>query len=377
MANKVYVLLVCCLFILPACTEQNPKIDSTNPFRPKVSLYVEKEVSSPKEMQRSLSLHFLLEDGSPSPYPIASGYEVKDKWLVLTPNMEITPGSRLVVKWERSASEKGTVPLTLPPFYPTTEPMNKTEVIYPLGPVIPQNTLSFYAVFRMPVLIHHHQMQYARLEEEKEGMVENAWSSHFLPPPGAAPFKKNVFILFIHPGRVKRRLPDGTPLLNNFGPALEENKTYTITLNKEGFKDTYHRPLSNNAVKTYKVTDADRESPRFLSSESKAPQGEKEPFMLQFSEPMDYHSLVGGVLVYPQGEKEKTLELTVAHVGEDDSKWIFTPKQAWEKKTYTVELTGVVRDLAFNTLNHPFETPQADTDEKSHYWTFTPQITLP
>lgn len=215
--------------------------------------------------------------------------------------------------------------------------------IYPSSDRLPENQLKFYLHFSAP-MARGEAYEHVRLLDAKGQPIElpflelgeELWDR-----------QGQRFTLFFDPGRIKR----GLKPREEIGPAIEEGKSYTLVVD-EGWRDAAGRALANEFRKKFDVGPPDDTAPNAANWKLAAPPaGSREELSVTFPEPLD-HALLGRVLhVEREGEE---LAGAIA-IDQKETRWRFTPREAWRTGSYELVAGKELEDLAGNSLARPFE----------------------
>jgi len=226
-------------------------------------------------------------------------------------------------------------------------PKTSIDKVFPTSEKLPENTLRLYLQFSNPMtkgdaykhikLFHENGKQvidpFLELDEE-------LWSAD-----------GKRFTLFFDPGRVKR----GLKPREEMGPALEENKKYTLVID-EKWNDENGAPLKATFRKSFSVTapdDAPVDPQKWTISPPLLDGRPALRLAVQFEKPLDVAlakrmlSLVG-----PNG-KRIDAEVTVQDAG--DRCMIRTPNDAWSPGEYTLVIDTRLEDPCGNRVGRAFE----------------------
>ena len=219
------------------------------------------------------------------------------------------------------------------------KPSTVVTHIYPTAELLPENLLKFYINFSAP-MSGGHIYEHIRLTDQRGKIVElpfleideELWNPQM-----------TRLTLFLDPGRIKR----GVKPLEEVGPALEEGKSYTLTID-HAWIDADGTPLKESFEKKFHVAGTDREAPDLAAWEITAPKaGTLDPLKVGFSDPMD-HALALRMITVEKVSGTPALD-------RNERGWTFTPKAPWTAGTYRLLVQTTIEDLAGNNLGKPFE----------------------
>ena len=279
-------------------------------------------------------------------------YRVERDSLVFAPQFPVQPG----VRYRATARIPGKAPIStlvdIPK--PDAKPTTVVDHIYPSTNVLPENQLKFYIHFSRP-MARGFAYQHVRLLDESGTKVEVPFLE--LPEELWDPQGRR-FTLFFDPGRIKRGLLSQQEL----GVALHEGKRYTLVIDK-GWLDEQGNELVSDFRKSFSVGPADRK-PIDLKAWSvrKPSSGTSNVLTVVFPEPLDHAILQRELDVV---DSSGTVVPGSASIGPDEKSWMFAPRAAWKKGTYSIEVGTSIADLSGNMVDRPFEIDVFDKVEKT------------
>lgn len=273
--------------------------------------------------------------------PMAGSYSFENKILRFTPQFPFQPGVkyRAVLRaGEKAISSTHQIPAK------AIESTTTVTAIYPAGDALPENVLKFYLLFSAP-MSGGHIYDHIQLRDSAGNAVELPFLEidEELWNPAMT-----RLTLFLDPGRIKR----GVKPLEEVGPALEVNRSYTLRVSRN-WRDANGAPLKADFEKTFKVIDADREPPNPLRWKIIAPKAKtRDPLTVSFDEPLD-HALAQRVLRIADAGGAPvagTVKLDSA-----DRTWTFVPNNRWSSGTHKLIVPTIIEDLAGNNIGKPFD----------------------
>jgi len=288
-------------------------------------------------------------DGKADLPPLLGEYSAKDGTLSFKPRFPLQRGVRYraavhpdkipAAEGEKYAAVEETFLLPKPKTVPTV-----VEHVYPSRDELPENLLRFYFHFSAP-MSRGDVYQYIRLLDAAGKPVE-------------APFLTleqelwdragQRFTLLIDPGRIKR----GLKPREDVGPALEQGKKYTLDIGRD-WLDANGEPLKETYRKKFRVAAPDETQPDPKTWKLQAPPaGKAEALVVTFPKPLD-HAMLGRVLSVTD-DRGQEVEGTVA-VTDEETRWRFTPKGAWQAGNYNLVVDTTLEDSAGNSIARPFE----------------------
>jgi hypothetical protein len=280
--------------------------------------------------------------------PVLGAYRVADGALRFTPRFPLARGVhyRAVFHPDRvPGAQKGLEAVVKSLFMPrpAAEPVAVARV-YPTADKLPENQLKFYLHFTAPMSrgeayrrIHLLDADGKEIDAAFLELGEELWD-----PDGKR------FTLFIDPGRIKRGLKPREDL----GPVLEKGKTYTLVIDRD-WKDADGEPLKEAFKKTFRAVAADETPPDPKTWRLEPPAaGGKAPLAVTFPKPMDHALLQHMLWVVDAGGRKIAGEVAVT---DGETRWSFTPREAWAAGAYRLVTDTRLEDLAGNTIGRPFE----------------------
>jgi hypothetical protein len=288
-------------------------------------------------------------DGKKDVPSLLGEYTVKDQSLSFKPRFPLQRGVRYravlhpdklpTAGGEKYAAVEETFLLAKPKTAPTI-----VEHVYPSADTLPENLLRFYFHFSAPM--HRGEVyQHIRLLDGAGKPVEGPFlelDQELWDEAGQR------FTLLIDPGRIKR----GLKPREDVGPALEQGKTYTLEINRD-WLDANGEPLKESFRKKFRVGAPDETQPDPKTWKLQAPAaGKTEALVVTFPKALD-HGMLERVLWVADARGRK-VEGTVA-VTDAETRWRFTPKEAWRAGAYDLVVDTALEDPAGNSIARPFE----------------------
>jgi len=297
----------------------------------------------------------LLTIGATAPL-LGSSQRSSDREIIFTPAFPLLRGHEYLVRFDPSHDESiHGQPLSCRyrvPAAPTAPPPTLSS-IFPSSNVLPANHLKFYLVFSEPM---------------QPGDIWN----HFrlidldLDRPVPRPFRHTelwsrdgrTLTLWFHPGRVKR----GLNLNVEIGPILVEGHRYRLEISGD-WPSARGTLLGHDVTKTFSAGTADHKQPDPGTWTIQPPAaGSRKPLICRLGSAHDWALLLSDVAVVT--EEGNPLAGSI-EVSDDESVWVFTPRQAWKTGHYRLAVGSVLEDLAGNSVERPFEVDITATDAKT------------
>lgn len=278
---------------------------------------------------------------------MAGHYSLGAGRLRFRPRYPLEPGLiyRAVYRAGKSPAEGASATATADFEIPAPHEGKPTELaaIYPSSDRLPENQLKFYLHFSAP-MSRGEAYEHVRLLDAKGRPIELPFlelGEELWDRDGKR------FTLFFDPGRIKR----GLKPREEIGPAIEEGKSYTLVVD-HGWRDATGRALANEVRKKFDVGPPDETPPDAANWKLAAPAaGGRDPLVIEFPESLD-RALLGRVL---HVEREGTPLAGQIAIDQKETRWRFTPRDAWRPGSYELVAGKELEDLAGNSLARPFE----------------------
>lgn len=238
---------------------------------------------------------------------------------------------------------------------PDRSPKTTVTAVYPSADQLPENLLKFYIHFSNSMSVGN-VYDYIQLLDESGRPLElpflelgeELWD-----------YDTRRLTLLFDPGRIKSGL---VPNLEE-GMVLEAGKTYTLRIAPD-WKDAEGRSLVHGFEKTFRVIAADTVSPNPYNWEKEWPTAQThEPVSLRFPEPLD-EALLQRIIQVKR--EDGSVVQGAIQVSEHETRWQFTPDQAWTSGKYHLEIETILEDMAGNSIARPFEVEQRRAESYRH-----------
>ena len=295
---------------------------------------------------------FVADAASAEARPMLGSYHV-DKTLVrFTPRFALVPGVRYkavvtpaefpVAELKHVGDEPLTVEFSLPERAPS--PAARVVQVFPTSDKLPENLLKFYLHFSAPMQrggVYDH----LRLLDEHDKVVELPFlelGEELWHPEGTR------LTLLLDPGRVKQ----GLKPREEDGPVLEAGKHYTLVISAD-LRDAHGEKLAAEFRKPFDVLPVDDVSPDPENWTIAPPSaGSRDPLVVEFPEPLDEALLSRLLWVVDSAGERVTGE---AKILAEETRWEFTPEQAWPAGGYQLVAETTLEDRCGNSIGRPFE----------------------
>jgi hypothetical protein len=228
------------------------------------------------------------------------------------------------------------------------------SVIYPTADVVPENLLKFYICFSAP-MSRGDAYRHVRLMRDDDVEIEFPFLE--LPEELWDP-QQTRFTLFFDPGRIKR----GLKPREEFGPALEEGRSYTLIV-ESSWLDAQGRPIREQARKSFRVVAPDDMQPDPTAWKIDSPDAEsRAPLIVRFGEPLDFGLATRVIHVENEAGEIVPGEMRLEN---RDRAGRFVPQRPWVSGNYNLVVDTRLEDLAGNSPARPFEVDLFDRVEAS------------
>lgn len=273
--------------------------------------------------------------------PMLGTYTVENSRLVFRPRFEPSPSIRLRAVFRPPSGSP--VEAVFEPKHAKAAPSTRVEHVYPSTDLLPANQLKFYIHFSAP-MSRGEAWQRIKLLDGQGVPVElpfleieqELWDRDY----------RRLTVLF-DPGRIKR----GLYSLEEAGPALEENRRYTLVIDS-GWRDARGVPLTGEYRKAFSVGPALRSAVEPARWKIHVPPPEStDALRVQFDRPMDAALSMRLLSVLRDGVP---VAGTPA-LAEMETEWRFVPSQPWKEGEYSIVVDTFLEDLAGNRVGRPFD----------------------
>ena len=302
--------------------------------------------------QWSEILRVAVNEGQPA---MLGAYSVDGRTLRFAPMFPLDAGREYTVSFNPTAIPGGsgdessllTKVVSIPAI--ARDPSTTVTQVFPSAEVVPENQLRLYIHFSAPMGLKG-GLDYVRLLDDQGREVIDP----FLPLE--AEFwndDRTRYTVFFDPGRQKRGiLPN-----QQMGRSLEPGRRYTLVVARE-WRDAQGLPLKQEFRREFRVRAAD-EKPIDPREWRVVPPsgGGRQPLVVTFPEPLDR-----GLLLRALGVAEGTQGFVAGEVTIDagETRWSFTPREAWRAGTYQLVAMAMLEDTAGNRIGRAFEVDRFD-----------------
>lgn len=306
---------------------------------------------STAQWQRLLTVHaeqgeLFADIGLP---PMSGTYQVDSGSIGFRPGFALTPGVTYRARFHPARLPGGSAaaPAITSEFRPTSRrahPRTVVSRVHPSADLLPENLLKFYIHFSGP-MSGGHIYKHIRLRNASGRAIElpfleideELWNPDM-----------TRLTLFIDPGRIKR----GVQPLEEIGPALEEGKRFTLSIDRD-WKDAEGVPLKESFTKTFLVGPPLRAPIDTALWNLAVPvAGSRTALTVTFAAPLD-HALAQRLIRVarvPGGILEG-----VSALEDQERRWTFIPAQPWARGPHQLLAQTTLEDLAGNNIGKSFE----------------------
>ena len=295
--------------------------------------------------QWSEVLRVAVGDGQPA---MLGDYVLDGNTIRFTPMFPLDPGREYHVTF---APANLTATVALPAS--NAQPSTVVSHIYPSTDVVPENQLRLYVHFSAPMGLKGGLDYISLVDERGEKVVDP-----FLPLDTEFWNSDHTrYTVFFDPGRQKRGIMPNQEM----GRSLEPGKRYALVVDRE-WRDANGLPLKETFRREFTVGPAD-ERPLDVKAWRLTPPagGTRDALVVTFPEALDHGLLLRALGVWKDG---KALDGEIA-IEEHETRWRFTPRDAWHAGEYQLMAFGMLEDLAGNRIGRAFEVDQFDRSDRS------------
>ena len=279
-------------------------------------------------------------------------YELVGDSLRFAPLFGLDPGRSYHVKFdpgsvlsagEAGESQKPLVSiLSLPK--PKVDPTTTVEAVYPSSNLLPENQLKLYVHFSAPMRMGDGLPFIKLVNASGEEEVDP-----FLPLGGEFwDRERRRYTIFFDPGRVKRGILPNEQL----GRPLREGGEYALVIDAS-WNDAEGSPLKESYRKVFRVGPADETPLDTATWTLRVPTASnREALVVDFPEPLDHGLMTRALAVETADGRAIAGDIDI---GEEETRWAFTPGQPWDEGDYRLVASPILEDLAGNQIGQLFE----------------------
>lgn len=272
--------------------------------------------------------------------PLMGTYSVEDGSLVFRPRFPLAPG----VRYRAVFRVPGGTPIEQifdgPP--KATTRMARVDHVYPSGEVWPSNLLRLYIYFSSPMSQGEAGLR-MHLLDDKGVNVTNV----FLPGEELWDPTFQRLTLTFDPGRIKRGLTSN----ESMGPPIVDGRLYTLAIDRD-WHDARDVPMVEGFRKSFRGGTAERTKPDPKQWRVTAPKaGTMAALTVDFPKPMNY-VLLQRMLQVSSGAGNVAGRVSVQN---QETRWLFTPREIWKSGDYLLVVDTAMEDLAGNSIALAFD----------------------
>jgi hypothetical protein len=300
------------------------------------------------EWERLLGVRVVGPDGRAQDVAVAGQYRVADDALRFTPLFPFEPGRPYEVRYHAASVSPGARgderrQIVTLGAAATASPSTVVTHVFPSGETVPANQLRMYIHFSAPMGRRGGQGHVRLLDERGQEVVDP-----FLPLEAELwNADRTRYTLFFDPGRQKRGIRPNREM----GSSLRERQRYTLIVDRE-WTDGHGQPLARAFTRTFRVGAPMRHALDTSTWRIVAPSpGTRDPLSLTFPAPLDHALLLRALGVTRDGQ---TLA-GEARVDEGETRWTWTPAEAWRSGRYELFALPILEDVAGNRIGRAFE----------------------
>lgn len=229
------------------------------------------------------------------------------------------------------------------------EPTTEVAHVFPSTELVPENQLRLYIHFSAP-MGRKGGLDYVRLVDDTGREVVDP----FLPLDAESWNDDHTrYTVFFDPGRQKRGILPNLQM----GRSLEPGRRYTLIVSRE-WRDANGLPLKTDFRREFGVRAADEEpiDPEDWNLAPPAADG-RQPLVVAFPEALDHGLLLRALGVTGADGKFVAGDVKIEA---DETRWSFTPRDAWRAGEYRLVALAMLEDTAGNRIGRAFEVDRFD-----------------
>lgn len=215
--------------------------------------------------------------------------------------------------------------------------------VYPSRDTLPENLLRMYIQFSQPMKTTGNLEQISIIDEDGREIVDAIFNNVY----ELWNADQTQLTLLFDPARVKT----GLEAHDRYGRALRAGRSYTLQV--EGLLDVHGVEMASTFHKTIHVVGEDRVAPAVDLWTLEIPQAEtRSAVIVHFPDVVDHLSLHSSIALTTA---EGTSLQGKVRINAEETAWMFTPADPWEKGTYMLQVNARLEDPAGNNLNGLFD----------------------
>ena len=293
--------------------------------------------------------------------PVLGDYTVTQDVIRFSPRYGFDPGREYRVTFNAAHAPPRVDGLDRAGAWPTVDAVVAAPVehvpsvttvvqVYPTAVALPENLLRLYVQFSGP-MGRAGGAGYVRLLDADGQAVDDV----FLPLDVALWNQDRTrYTLLLDPGRVKQGIRPNREM----GRAIAEGGAYTLAIDR-GWLDASGAPLAESFTRTFTVASPREQAIDLGRWRLVAPTaGTRDPLVVSFPEPLDHALLHRALLVTTDRGLVIGGDVTVEAA---ETKWVFTPHDAWGSLAYRLAPLSTLEDPAGNRVGRAFEIASSAT----------------
>lgn len=236
----------------------------------------------------------------------------------------------------------------------TTLTATNVSQIFPSDDVLPENLLRLYVRFSNPMLRGRAADAIEIIGPDGRPVADVLYRA----PVELWDRSMTCLTILLDPGRLKRGVGPNRIL----GPPLQVGQRYTLVIGRS-MLDMCGRQLAETVAKSFCVSDAVREPIAIEEWQLLVPPiGSHEPLELRFPRPLNWAQLWHAITVVSEVRQSMRGRIDV-DLGE--TRWRFTPAEAWQAGVHGVRVAPDLEDICGNTPYAPFDGPVQSVRESA------------
>lgn len=278
--------------------------------------------------------------GSGDVPPLLGSYAVESGALVFHPRFPLAAG----VRYRAVFRAAGGAPVERTFAGPSKDTVRVTRVerIYPSADVLPGNLLRFCIYFSAPMTQGEAGRRMRLLDDQGAALPgvflpgEELWDPQF-----------QRLTMTLDPGRIKRGLTSN----QRMGPPIVDGRRYTLVIDGD-WPDARDVPMVKGFSKPFRGGPEERTRPDPKQWRVATPKAATlSPLAVDFPKPMNY-VLLQRMLQVSNGAAVVAGNPSVDH---QETRWLFTPREAWKAGDYRLVVDTAIEDLAGNSIALAFD----------------------
>jgi hypothetical protein len=283
---------------------------------------------------------FAVYAGSGNVPPMVGSYAVEDGALVFRPAFPPAAGVRYRAVFRAPGSSAVERAFDGPA--KQTTPAARVERVYPSGDLLPCNLLRLYVYFSAPMSQGEAGRRMRLLDAQGKEVPQV-----FLPGEELWDPQYRRLTVTFDPGRIKRGLTSNVAM----GPPIVEERRYTLVIDRE-WPDARDVPMVEGFRKAFRGGPVERVKPDPAQWRVTPPAaGSSAALVVAFPRSMNYVLLQRMIEVVRDG-RQVAGAVTVDRA---ETRWLFTPHEAWKAGEYRLSINTGLEDLAGNSIAQAFD----------------------